>query len=134
MPEPSGIPIGYKDSIADCFARRVAATPDAVAYRDFDAANSQWVDTTWSEASAMVGRIRAALRGERLVAGDRIAIMGRNSREWVLFDQAAHAEGLVVVPLYSDDRPDNVAYIVNDSDVQLIVAGGTEQQVRLRDV
>ena len=36
MPEPRGIAIGDKDSLADCFARRVVATPDAVAYRDFD--------------------------------------------------------------------------------------------------
>ena len=69
MPEPSSIPIGDKDSIADCFARRVAATPDAVAYRDFDAESSQWVTTTWSEASAIVGRIRVALRGEGLRRG-----------------------------------------------------------------
>ena len=26
MAEPRGVPIGDKDSIADCFARRVAAT------------------------------------------------------------------------------------------------------------
>ena len=37
--------------------------------------------------------------------------MLRNSPEWVTFDQAALGLGLVVVPLYTQDRADNVAYI-----------------------
>ena len=41
------IPIEATDSIADCFERRVAATPDAVAYRDFDAASGAWRELTW---------------------------------------------------------------------------------------
>jgi long-chain acyl-CoA synthetase len=134
MPQPAPVPIGEHDSIAECFARRVAATPDAVAYRDFDAQSGRWVETTWAQAGAMVHRIRAALRAEGLTAGDRVAIMSRNCREWALFDQAAHAEGLVVVPLYSEDRPDNVAYIVNDSGTRLVMVAGAEQHGRLTEV
>ena len=134
MAEPRGVPIGDKDSLADCFARRVAATPDAVAYRDFDTDSGRWIETSWAQAGALMGRMRAGLRAEGLVAGDRVAIMCRNCREWALFDQAAHAEGLVVVPLYSEDRPDNVAYIVNDSNTKLILAGGADQQARLKEV
>jgi long-chain acyl-CoA synthetase len=59
--------------------------------------------------------------------------MCRNCREWALFDQAAHAEGLVVVPLYAEDRPDNVAYIVNDSGTRLVMVGGPEQMARLKE-
>jgi long-chain acyl-CoA synthetase len=134
MPEPRPVAIGEHDSLADCFARRVAATPEAVAYRDFDAASGGWLETTWAQAGALVHRIRASLRKEGLAVGDRIAIMCRNCREWALFDQAAHAEGLVVVPLYADDRPDNVAYIVNDSGTRLIMVAGPEQQARLKEV
>ena len=134
MPVPKPVPIEDRDSIADCFARRVAATPDAVAYRDFDAASGKWLETTWSQAGAIVHRIRAALRREGLVAGDRVAIMCRNCREWVMFDQAAHAEGLVVVPVFSEDRPENVAYIVNDSETQLVMVAGPEQHARLTEV
>ena len=134
MAQPQPVSIGDDDSLADCFARRCAATPGAVAYRDFDAAANQWVSTTWAEAAALVHRMRAALRGEGLVAGDRVAIMSRNCREWVLFDQAAHAEGLVVVPLFADDRPENVAYIVNDSESRLVLIAGTEQHARLKEV
>ena len=37
-----------------------------------------------------------------------------------MFDQAALSLGLVTVPLYTDDRPDNVAYIVDDASIRLI--------------
>jgi long-chain acyl-CoA synthetase len=46
--------------------------------------------------------------------------MLRNCPQWLMFDQAALSLGLVVVPLYTVDRPDNVAYIVNDADVKLV--------------
>ena len=132
MPQP--IPIEDADSIAACFAKRVAATPDAVAYREFDAATSAWTQSTWAESSRMVERMRAALLREGLKGGDRVAVMARNCRDWVCFDQAAHAEGLVVVPLFADDRPDNVAYILNDSGARMILVEGAEQLAKLAQV
>ena len=134
MPVAQGISIDETDSLADCFARRVAATPDAVAYREFDAAAGAWTQATWAEASREVDRMRAALVREGLKVGDRVAIMGRNSRQWVLFDQAAHAEGLIVVPLFADDRPDSVAYILNDSGARVILVEGPDQLARLAEV
>jgi long-chain acyl-CoA synthetase len=53
--------------------------------------------------------------------------MMRNSPEWVVFDQAALGLGLVVVPLYTQDRPDNVAYILKDSDCKVLLLGTLEQ-------
>jgi long-chain acyl-CoA synthetase len=134
MAEPHGIAIGDADSIAACFAKRVVATPDAVAYREFDAATGAWTQATWAESSRRVERMRAALVREGLGTGDRVAVMARNCRDWVCFDQAAHAEGLVVVPLFADDRPDNVAYILNDSGARVILVEGAEQLAKLAQV
>jgi long-chain acyl-CoA synthetase len=39
----------------------------------------------------------------------------------VFFDQAALACGLVIVPLYTDDRPDNIAYIMSDAAVKMLL-------------
>jgi long-chain acyl-CoA synthetase len=129
-----GIEIGDADSIAECFGKRVAATPGTVAYRDFDVATNRWMETTWAEVSRAVDRVRAALAREGLTPGDRVAIMSRNCREWVCFDLAAHAEGLVVVPLFSDDRPDNVAYILNDSGARAILVEGPDQLAKLAEI
>ena len=50
-----------------------------------------------------------------------MAVHLRNSKEWVYFDQAALACGLATVPLYTDDRPDNIAYIMDNAAVRLLL-------------
>ncbi len=50
-----------------------------------------------------------------------MAIQLRNCPEWVMFDQAALSLGLVTVPLYTDDRADAVAYILQDAVVKLLL-------------
>jgi long-chain acyl-CoA synthetase len=53
-----------------------------------------------------------ALARENIPPGERVAIMLRNCPEWVTFEQAALRLRLVVVPLYTADRPENAAYIL----------------------
>lgn len=53
--------------------------------------------------------------------------MLRNCVDWVRFDQAAQALGLVVVPLYMQDRPENSAYVLNDSGAQLLLLENEQQ-------
>ncbi len=101
--------------------QRVRRTPEARAYCHFDTASKQWRDTSWRDVGNAVARWRAAFAAEGLQPGERVAVHLRNSREWVYFDQAALACGLVVVPLYTDDRPDNIAYILKDSAVRVLL-------------
>ena len=100
---------------------RVRRTPDITAYRSFDADTKTWRDTSWKEVGQEISRWHAAMEAEQLLPGDRVAVHLHNSKEWVCFDQAALACGLVIVPLYTDDRPDNIAYIMSDSAVKLLL-------------
>ena len=93
-----------------------------------------WRDITWREMLAEVARWQAALLKEGLAKGDRVAIMLRNCPQWVMFDQAAMSLGLVVVPLYTVDRPDNIAYIINDAGVKVLLFENAEQWQALRTV
>lgn len=103
------------------FRERVRRTPTAIAYRYFDSTDGTWQQTTWAEMAAEVVRWQAALAKENLRPGDRIALMLRSRREWVLFEQAALRLGLIVVPLYTNDRADNVHYILKDSGAKLLL-------------
>ena len=113
---------------------RVKRTPESVAYRDYNQQHANWRDYTWAQIDHQVARWQAALEKDGLKAGDRVAVMLRNSPEWVIFDQAALGLGLVVVPLYTQDRPDNVAYIVNDSGCKVLLFGTHEQWATFADV
>jgi long-chain acyl-CoA synthetase len=116
------------------FVERVKRTPEAIAYRYFDANENAWLSMTWAQARDQTARWQAALMREGLVAGDRVGIMLRNCPQWVLFDQAALSLGLVVVPLYTEDRQDSVAYIINDAGVKVLLFENAEQWQALRSV
>lgn len=109
------------------FRERAKRTPDAVAYRAFNLEHSNWRDYTWGQIDRQVARWQAALERDGLKPGDRVGVMLRNCPEWVIFDQAAQGLGLVVVPLYTQDRCDNVAYILNDASCKVVLFGTLEQ-------
>jgi long-chain acyl-CoA synthetase len=109
------------------FLERVRRTPDKIAYRYFDEKQSAWAALTWGQMCDQVARWQAALAKEGLAKGDRVALMLRNCPQWVMFDQAAMSLGLVVVPLYTVDRAENIAYIVNDSQAKVLLFETDEQ-------
>jgi len=105
------------------FQRRCDRTPGGEAYRQYEPARRAWRSYRWEEMNALVGRWRVSLAREGLGAGERVAVLLRNSVEWVCFDQAALSLGLVVVPLYTTDNPENIAYILGDSGACLLLVG-----------
>lgn len=121
-------------TIAEAFTARATRSPNGLAYKEFDAKAQAWRDYSWREMADLVARMRAGFKREGLQPGDRIAIMLKNSVAWVLADQGAYAHGLVPVPLFVDDRPDNVAFILNDAEVKWIVIDGEEHWKRLKTV
>ena len=121
------IPADVAGTLAGLFRERVKRSPDKVAYRQFDGHSRQWRDTTWKEMATEVARWQDALAKEGLQHGDRVAVLLRNCKEWVTLDQAVLGCGLVVVPLYTDDRPENTAYILNHSGAKVLLLQGEEQ-------
>lgn len=121
-------------TLCGLFRARVAATPDQVAYRQFDEKRAGWVSFTWAQVASEVARWQAALVKEGLVPGDRVAVMLKNCVEWVIFDQAALGLGLVTVPLYLDDRPDSASYILDHADAKLLLIEGKFQHKKLAEI
>ncbi|MGA0116640.1 MAG: AMP-dependent synthetase/ligase [Burkholderiales bacterium] len=128
------IPMGAAGTLDGLFRERVRRTPDLVAYKAYNEQHGDWRDYTWAQTDRQVARWQAALAGDGLQSGDRVAVMLRNSPEWVIYDQAALGLGLVVVPLYTQDRADNVAYILNNADCKVLLIEGQEHWQALQDV
>jgi long-chain acyl-CoA synthetase len=114
-------------TLAGLFRERVKRSPNKLAYRQFDQDTGQWCDSTWQEMATEVARWQDALANEGLQHGDRVAVLLRNCKEWVTFDQAALGCGLVIVPLYTDDRPESAAYILNHCGAKVLLLLGEEQ-------
>jgi long-chain acyl-CoA synthetase len=116
------------------FSERVRRSGDAVAYTEYDGDAEVWRDYTWTQMNRLIARWQAALRREPLHPGDRVAVMLRNSSTWVALDQAAMGLGLVLVPLYTQDRPDNVAYIIQNCGAKLLLFDTPEQWAAFADL
>jgi len=107
------------NNLSDLFYERVKRSADKVAYTYYDEDNSAWTDLTWQDMAKQVELWHTAFRHEGLVKGDRVAIMMRNCPDWVVFDQAAYSLGLVVVPVYTNDRAENIRYILENANVKI---------------
>jgi len=101
---------------------RIKRSPDRTAYRQFSKSMGVWEEFTWQEVGKQVSRWQQAIAKTSLESGDRVALLMRNSVEWLIAEQAAMGLGMVIVPLYCDDRPDNIAYILNDSASRMLIA------------
>ena len=121
------IPVEKAKTLDGLFKERVQRSPQKVAYRYFNSICEEWGSYTWEQMNHFVARWQEALAGESLVPGDRVAVMMRNCPEWVMFEQAALGLGLVVIPLYTDDRVENAAYAINDAGVKLLLLENSEQ-------
>jgi len=115
------IPAEVAGTLDGLFSERVRRSPQMVAYRNYDQLTGRWHDHTWAQIDREVARWQVSLSKESLVPGDRVAVMSRNCPEWVIFDQAALGLGLVVVPLYAEDRAENAAYILRNSGARLLL-------------
>ncbi|MFZ6770118.1 AMP-dependent synthetase/ligase [Undibacterium sp. Di26W] len=114
-------------TLAELFAWRVAQTPDAEAYRQFDDVAGQWISYSWQQTQERVAGFVKALSPLALEHGSRIAILLPNGLHAVCMDQATQACGFVPVPMHALDNPASIAYILCDSDASFLIAA-TDQQ------
>ena len=116
-------------NLAALLARWLDA-PGRALYRHWT--GEQWQDVSAGEVASRAAQWQAAFRREGLTAGDRVALCVRNGVQWVAIDQAALGLGLVVVPLYVDDNPDNIAWCVAHAEARLLVVDGSRMADALR--
>jgi len=94
-------------------------------------ANGAWKPITSDE---LYGRVRAladVLRGWGVAKGDRVAILSENRWEWPVTDFATLAIGAVDVPLYPTLTPEQIGYMLRDSEAKVAVLSSREQYDKL---
>ncbi len=122
------------DTIGAVFKERVRRTPGKIAYIQFNEDRDVWQDIDWRTMSREVARWQAAFVQEGLEAGDRVAVMLRNCVQWAMFDLAAQGLGLVTVPIYTNDRAENIGYILQDAGVRLLLLETDDQWQELQQI
>lgn len=110
------------DNLSELFYERLKRSEKKTAYQFYDQVSQSWDTYTWFDIAKKIELWHTAFRHEGLKQGDRVAIMMSNCPDWVVFDQAAYTLGLVVVPIYTNDRLDNVNYILENSNIKILFA------------
>ncbi len=128
------ISLQSKNTIGAVFKERVRRTPGKTAYIQFNEELGVWQDINWKTMSREVARWQAAFVQEGLQAGDRVALMLRNCVQWAMFDLAAQGLGLVTVPIYTNDRAENIGYILQDAGARLLLLETEEQWQELQQI
>lgn len=113
--------------------------PGAFVLRLGDKEYQDFHPLTWAQIFKRVKQYGQFLRSLHLSPGDRIAISARNGIEWVTLDWAAISCGLVTVPIFLQSHPDEVGFIILESESKVLfcdtpIAGLAIDQLQLADV
>jgi long-chain acyl-CoA synthetase len=74
-----------------------------------------------ADVAERVESLSLGLRDLGFEAGDKLVIFSENRPEWTMTDFAALCAGGVTVPIYPSLMPNQVKYIINDSDAKIVV-------------
>src|SRR6478735_6445453 len=113
----------------DLWKRRLAATPEAVAFRYYD--RDAWQGMTFREADGIAREIAAGLVARGVVPGDRVCIVSQTRLEWVLCDVAIMLAGGIAVPIYASNTAEQVEFIVRDAGAKIVLVEDAVQRDKL---
>jgi long-chain acyl-CoA synthetase len=100
------------------FLNRIEKGGDSVRYlvpRD-----GKWDPMTYREVGTAVREIANGLMSLSLSRGDKVAILSATRVEWCLADIAGILGGFVTVPVYPSNLPDQVEYILANSQSRVV--------------
>ncbi|HSD59966.1 MAG TPA: AMP-binding protein [Burkholderiales bacterium] len=104
-----------------CLLTQHQGTPEKLLYRQWMNGEGGWRDFNAGDMLELAARWQQAYRNLGFERGDRIALCAKNGVQWVAADLAAVGMGLVSVPLYVIDNPENVAWCVANSESRLLL-------------
>ncbi len=93
----------------------------ALYYRDYSVA--KWVEITWRELHEKVERVARALVSLGVKEEDRVAICSQNMPQALMVDFANYANRAISVPMYATASVQQIEYIVNDAEIELLCVG-----------
>ncbi len=80
-----------------------------------------------AEFGAGVRHLTLGLRALGFEAGQKLCLLSENRPDWTMTDFATLAAGGLTVPIYTTLVPEQIRYIVDDSDASIVVVSGPDQ-------
>lgn len=119
-------------SVAAMFLERVAATPDAEAYRYPVGDTAEWSSLSWADAAERVKAIAAGLIDLGVRSEERVAIASSTRIEWILCDLGVMCAGAATTTVYPTTNADETAFILADSGSRVLFAENAAQLAKVQ--
>ncbi|MGW0473242.1 AMP-dependent synthetase/ligase [Streptomyces coeruleorubidus] len=125
-------------SVAGLFLERVAATPDAEAYRYPVPASSgqgpdEWKSLSWAQSAERVYAIAAGLIELGVQPEQRVALASSTRIEWILADLGIMCAGAATTTVYPQTNAEESAYILSDSESRVLIAENVDQLAKAQE-
>ncbi len=117
-------------SVARMFCDRVAATPEAEAFRF--PTNGGWASVSWRQTAETVRATAAGLLALGIQPEERVAIESATRIEWLYADLAIMCAGAATTAVYPSTGGEDVAFILSDSGSRIVFAEDDTQIAKLR--
>lgn len=122
---------GEYPSLTKCFLDAVDryANPRAQMFRGA----SGWLEISAKEMLRRVAGLSKALAELGIKPGDRVGLFAPNCPEWHIADFAILGLGAIDVPVYFNESPDRLTYILNDSEARVVITAGDPQARKIAE-
>ncbi|WP_181781196.1 AMP-dependent synthetase/ligase [Pseudonocardia pini] len=105
LPDRGGIAVEILRRLDEAGDRPVLAAPR----------EPGWAEVSARELAGLVRAVAAGLRADGVAPGDRVALFGGNTTDWIVLDLAVLAAGAVTVPIYPTASRTQVDHVLADS-------------------
>lgn len=95
---------------------------------------NEYVTLKFNEAKTIVENIAAGLSSLGVEKGSKVAILSPNRYEWALTDFAILSLGAISVPIYPSLLPEQVKYLLNNSETVVVFCSELEQYEKVNKV
>ena len=118
------------DSIPRRLLRQAAQRPQQIAYQA--KLEGRWQPTTWKSYAEQVRTVARALIALGMPRHGKVAILGFNRPEWVIFNHAAMMAGGAPAGIYTTCSPDEVQYIIHHAEAHVVLVEDAAQLAKVK--
>ena len=86
-----------------------------------------WVGISWTHFGENIQNLSKALLHFGIKEQQNVAIFAENMPEWIVADIAIMSIRAVTVPIYATNSKNEVEYIINDAEINLLFVGNQEE-------
>jgi long-subunit acyl-CoA synthetase (AMP-forming) len=89
---------------------------------------------TWAETATEARKVAAKLKSMNYESGTRIAVLAKNTAEWIITDLGIMMAGHISVPIFATAGSDTISYVLEHSQCPLLFIGKLDSVDAVKEV